>query len=70
MATKRWVVKDLEDGSRSIGDCLKLGFQPNERVLSNLPGNIELLHFELVAWPVQSNEGRSLQNPLTGLDDS
>ena len=37
MVTKQRIVKDFEDGSRSIGDCLELGFETNERVLSDSP---------------------------------
>jgi hypothetical protein len=37
MVTKQWIVKDFEDGSRGIGDCLELGFEANERVLSDPP---------------------------------
>ena len=36
MTTQGWIVKDFEDGARSIDDCLEFGFEPDERVLSDL----------------------------------
>ena len=36
MTTQKWVVKDFEDGTRSIDDCLEFDFEPDERVLSDL----------------------------------
>ena len=36
MTTKPRIVKDFKDGLRSIDNCLELGFESNERVLSDL----------------------------------
>ena len=36
ITTQKWVVKDFEDGTQSIDDCLEFDFEPDERVLSDL----------------------------------
>lgn len=37
MVTKQRIVEDFKDGSRGIGDCLELGLETNERMLSDQP---------------------------------